>query len=289
MRGRQRPPRTTIEPPTRALAALAIALTLVVLVLICAPRIALADPPPRPQPSPTATTPAPNRPVPGPRGPILPPQPQPAQPPAVPAPSAEKPKSNRLLDAVLGRQGKLPGEYPLSHYDVGYSSGGLLGSFRPAAILGWLTDIVFTAGRWLTAFAIWAINYALTFGIARSLLDPAAQVAGGYQDAVQRSGLIWVFLVLAVAYAGWHALRGRLAHGLGETLVSFLIATLLAGILAAPATTLLGKNGLLDRTRDISLALAGITLNPERPRHPTRRHLQRDLRADDGQAPAHPR
>jgi hypothetical protein len=206
---------------------------------------------------------APRPPTPAPSAPATP---QPALTPPPVSPDDQPHGGEGLIDAVLGKQAKLPGEAPLSHYDIGYSTGGFMGSFTPNAMLGWLTDLVFTAARWVTAFALWVINYALAFSIARFLTSPAADVATGYQHAVTRLGLQWVFLVLAVAYAGWHTLRGRAAHGVGEALVSFLVATLLAGILAAPASTLLGNangnGGALGAARDASMAVAGITLSP---------------------------
>ncbi|MBO2448718.1 hypothetical protein J4573_16570 [Actinomadura barringtoniae] len=247
--------RSRCRPEHRAITRIIQGATLVAVValLVFVPSTAQAVPqPPTPTPTPSQAT-----------SPI-----QPANTPAAPpAPQDNKPRGDQLIDSMLGKQARLPGMQPLSHYDVGYSTGGWLGSFNPSAIMGWLTDIVFTVCRWMTAFASWAISYALTFGVADFLTEPAAKAASGFQQTVERLGLGWVFLVLAVAYAGWHALRGRAVHGVGEAAVSFLIATVLAGTLAAPASVLLGRDGMLGRTSDLSLALSDIALDPGHANH----------------------
>lgn len=149
---------------------------------------------------------------------------------------------------------------PTDHYDVGYDEGGTFSVHRK--VVGFLTETTFAMVRWLIQVATWIVQWAFGFGFADILRAPAARVAQTYQtQVVGRLGLAsWVWL-FTVTWCGWHALRGRLVRGLGELGVSFAVAVVAVALFAAPATLLLGEDGALVRTRELSLEVAALTVS----------------------------
>ncbi|HET7722074.1 MAG TPA: hypothetical protein VFK43_19035, partial [Acidimicrobiales bacterium] len=169
-----------------------------------------------------------------------------------------------LMEKIV--PGEEPGPYPTSHYDIGYDEGAWNHFSRK--ILGFLTETAFGAARWFVRVALWIVNWALGFGFARRLADPAQGAADAYQSqVVDRLGLEYFFLTLAAAYGGWHAMRGRLARGGGEFLVSVTVAAAAATVFAYPGTFLLEA---LDRTSEVSFEIASVTTaaDPSRPVDP---------------------
>ena len=162
-----------------------------------------------------------------------------------------------LMEKIV--PGSDPGPYPTSHYDVGYDQGAVNHVGRK--ILGFLTDLAFSISRWLVRVGLWVVSWALGFGFADRLAAPAQSVADSYQTkVVQPLGLEHFFLVLAAAYGGWQALRGRLSRGSGEFMVSVVIAALAATVLAYPGSALLGA---LKHTSELSMEVAAITTSAD--------------------------
>jgi hypothetical protein len=157
------------------------------------------------------------------------------------------------------------------HYDIMYSTGGGLfaGTNIGRQATGMFTDWLFTADRWVVHVALSLIHWSLSFHIADALTAPAAKLAAAYQtQVVDRLGLIGFFLFVAVAWAGWHVLRSRTSKGVGEFAVTLLILAVTTAAWAAPATFLLGPNGLLGHTRDVAAGLADITATGTSPAPP---------------------
>lgn len=162
--------------------------------------------------------------------------------------------------------GEEPGPHPTSHYDIGYDEGAWNHFSRK--ILGFLTEAAFGTARWFVRVGLWVVNWALAFGFAERLAAPAQRAADAYETRVVGPlHLEYFFLMLAAAYGGWHAMRGRLARGGGEFFTSVVIAALAATVLAYPGTFLLEA---LERTSEVSFDIASVTTaeDPSRPMDP---------------------
>jgi hypothetical protein len=110
--------------------------------------------------------------------------------------------------------------------------------------------------------ACWLLSISVNFGVADAMLGPVAQVAQAYQtQVVDRFGLVHLALMLCVFWFGFAALRGRVGKGIGEILISFCLAAISGVLLAAPATTVLGDDGLLGSTRDVGITFAALPLD----------------------------
>ena len=169
-----------------------------------------------------------------------------------------------LMEKIV--PGEEPGRHPTSHYDIGYDEGAWNHFSRK--ILGFLTETAFGIARWFVRVSLWIVSWALSFGFARRLADPAQAAADAYQSrVVEPLGLEYFFLTLAAAYGGWHALRGRMSRGGGEFFVSVTVAAVAATVLAYPGTFLLEA---LDRTSEVSFEVAAVTTaaDPSRPADP---------------------
>lgn len=175
-------------------------------------------------------------------------------------PSSGNSQRSGLMDRVIGvDQAEGPG---IDHYDIGYDEGGTFSIQRK--VVGYLTELAFALARWLLRIGLWLVDWALQFRFAEALAAPAAAVADRYQLAVvDRLGLGSLALFAAAAWAGWHALRGRLSRGAGEFGMSLAVAAVTAVSFAAPASVLLGDTGLLGRTRDLSLEVAATAMSED--------------------------
>jgi hypothetical protein len=103
------------------------------------------------------------------------------------------------------------------------------------AALATFANLPFTAANWLVRIAGNVTTWAFRFEIAKNLGDEACQVAVQYHNSVVwRLGLVGFFMVLAAAYGGWHALRGRLTHGAAELGLSLVFFALLGTVAMKP-------------------------------------------------------
>jgi hypothetical protein len=140
-----------------------------------------------------------------------------------------------LMRQVVPGEGA--GEFPTSHYDIGYDAGAWNDFDRK--ILGFLTALTFGAVRWLVDVGLWVITWAYTFGFANELAEPAGAMAATYNESMLGPmGLAEFALLCAVAYAGWQVLRGRLPRGAGELAVSLVVATVGTIALKDPAAVM---------------------------------------------------
>lgn len=168
----------------------------------------------------------------------------------------DAPPTGGLMDRIVGTDST--GSTPLDHYDIGYDEGGTFSVARK--VEGFLIDALFGAARWLVRLSLALITWALRCTLAGALAEPASKVASAYQTrVVGRLGLAPFFLFLAASWSGWQILRGRTTRGVGEFGISLVVGAVTATMLAQPATVLLGDNGLLRQTRDISLEVASVT------------------------------
>jgi hypothetical protein len=188
------------------------------------------------------------------QAPLGPEAPAPADPEGPGAPGGgQKP----LLETVV--PGSDPGQYPTSHYDLGYDDGGVLGISNK--VLGLFCAMAWATTRWLVRAGIWIVEWSFSFGFAERLAAPVENVAGAYQThVVDRLGLAPFFMVLAAGWCAFQVFRGRLGRGAGEFFVSVLIAALAATVLASPSSVLFGG---LDRVAQASVEVAAITTSAD--------------------------
>lgn len=149
-------------------------------------------------------------------------------------------------------------------YKMGYDEGGTFNVGRKAS--GVVLGFVWNGTTWLMGVAIAVLQWALKFTIADALLKPAYFVYYTWETkVVRRLGLLPFFIFCAMFYGGVLIARGKLKRGFGEWLVTLLVVGFTATFLARPDTLLLGPNGLLGQTKQLSLNLSLLTLSKNSP------------------------
>lgn len=124
----------------------------------------------------------------------------------------------------------------------------------------------FTQGVWycdkvILGIAVFILVWALQFGLAKILLSPVQQLCLAYQQQVIGAlGLPTLCMMIAAFLCGMQILFKSRARGTAEFAVSAVIAALATTFLAAPATTLLGDNGVLTHTEQFSVGVAAVSL-----------------------------
>jgi hypothetical protein len=213
---------------------------------------------------------------PGPPVPTTPPPPAATSPPPVPltppsGDSADDEKSDTIPETVLGPTPKWGVDTaPLGHYHVYYDDGSSSGPLglpgKPPSIFGslegFLTDGVFTLGRWTVAFGIGALGWVYGSTLRQWINDqvePAARVAGVInRDILGPLNVAGFFLLLTLVYAGWQTFRGRATAGVGEFGLSLVIYMVALMALSDPVDGFLSAvNGVTDiagQVMDASLA-----------------------------------
>lgn len=184
-------------------------------------------------------------------------------PPGTPEP-ADPPSQGQPAASSGGAVGELFGEdgQSLSGYDIGYDEGAWNDFSRK--FWGGLTQLVWSGVTGVIGFCTWLIDWVFDFAIVDYLTEPVTDVAAWWhEEVVERLGLPAVLLMLAIAVAGFHLLRGRTGHGIRDGFTSVVIAAIAAIVLIDPASYLLGDDGLLGQTEELSLEVAQITLGEE--------------------------
>lgn len=162
---------------------------------------------------------------------------------------------------VIDRHGNTLDAY---YFDSGYSGMTDSISHGDVKLATMVADWIFSLNRMIVWVACWLLGVSINFGVADALLGPVAQVAQGYQNnVVDRFGFVTIALMLCVFWFGLSALRGRVGKGAGEILLSFVLAAISGVVLAAPADTVLGDDGLLGTTRDVGIAFAAMPIAPQ--------------------------
>lgn len=164
---------------------------------------------------------------------------------------------------VIDRDGNPLDAY---YFDAGYN--GMTDSLThgDVKLATMVADWLFSLNAMIVWVACWLLGVSVNFGVADAMLGPVAQVAQGYQtQIVDRFGLTTLALMLCVFWFGFAALRGRVGKGAGEILISFCLAAISGVVLAAPADTVLGDDGLLGGTRDFGIAFAALPLDDTGP------------------------
>ncbi|WP_051774829.1 hypothetical protein, partial [Streptomyces sp. NRRL S-237] len=118
---------------------------------------------------------------------------------------------------------------------------------------------LFTLVRLLVGLCCWLIGFVFDFPLLRLLTDPAQRLADAYQrhvvDALGLEGLLlaWAFVFGLILFV-----RGRAGKGLGEIVLTLVIAALAASAFVRP-DYLLGRDGPLQQTHQAAIVVASIT------------------------------
>lgn len=146
---------------------------------------------------------------------------------------------------------------PMSRYELRADPGGatnITGQIQ-SLLLGGL----FTLVRLLVGLACWLIEFAFRFPLITALLSPAQKASDAYNthvvDALGLKGLLlgWAFIFGLILFV-----RGKVGKGLGEIVLTLLIAAFAASAFIRP-DYLLAKDGPLDQTHQAALEVAQIT------------------------------
>ncbi|OIJ64968.1 hypothetical protein [Streptomyces mangrovisoli] len=139
---------------------------------------------------------------------------------------------------------------PLDGYDLA-SAGGSIVAFKTQALAFALSGL-FTLIRLLVGLAGWAIEVAFRFPLLKLLITPAQKTADSYTRlAVDTLGLKGLLLSWAFVFSAFLIVRGRLARGLGEIVLTLLIGALAASVFVRP-DYLLGADGPLGQAQQMA-------------------------------------
>lgn len=153
------------------------------------------------------------------------------------------------------------GRFPSSHYDIGCDEGAWNSVGRKVYCL--LTDLAYQGARVATASSLWLIQWAFGFDV----FDRLGLIATDLADALNHNlvgpldlaRLAWFY---AAAWAGLHALRGRLTTAAGELALSIVLAVAAGFVLANPAGYL---HGLADTVNGASAAVLAAGTDQQPP------------------------
>ncbi|MFE5677284.1 hypothetical protein ACFQ7B_31510 [Streptomyces erythrochromogenes] len=122
-----------------------------------------------------------------------------------------------------------------------------------------LLNGLFTLVRLLIGLSGWASDAVFDFPVLRLLADPAQRLADAYQrHVVGALGLEGLLLAWAFVFGLVLFVRGKVGKGLGEIVLTLVIAALAASAFVRP-DYLLGKDGPLQQTHQAAIEVASIT------------------------------
>ncbi|MFD8476351.1 hypothetical protein ACFV2E_30595 [Streptomyces globisporus] len=148
---------------------------------------------------------------------------------------------------------------PVEGYELNANGGSVL-SFKSQTI-SFLLSGLFTLTRMLVGLAGWAIEFAFRFPLLRLLAEPAQQVSDAYKDVVVDSlGLKGLLLSWAFVFGLVMFMRGRVSKGLGEIVLTLLIAAFAASAFVRP-DYLLSSDGPLMETQQAAAEVAELTVD----------------------------
>ncbi|MCZ0996541.1 hypothetical protein O1L44_30895 [Streptomyces noursei] len=149
---------------------------------------------------------------------------------------------------------KTPEGIPSSFYEL---TGG--GNGISDTVMRFMASGMFALARLVTGYACWIVDWVYKFPITDRLASTSQRVADAYaQNIVTPLGLAGLFTAWAFAFGLFMVARGRAGRGLGEILVTLLIAAIGATSLVRP-DVMLGQNGPLHQAQRAALEAAAIT------------------------------
>ncbi|MEU6680887.1 hypothetical protein [Streptomyces sp. NPDC046925] len=132
---------------------------------------------------------------------------------------------------------------PINGYELS-AQGGSIFSLRTNAY-AFIMNGLFTLLRLVVGLSCWAIEFALRFPLIKMLSDPAQDLSDTYNGiVVDTLGIKGLFLAWAFIFGGILLVRGKAGKGLGEIVLTLVIAAFAASAFVRP-DYLLGQNGPL--------------------------------------------
>ncbi|MGA5873974.1 hypothetical protein [Streptomyces cinereoruber] len=128
-------------------------------------------------------------------------------------------------------------------------------------VLQFLASGLFALARTVTGFACWLIDWVYRFPIMDKLASPTQKLSDAYESQIIGPlGLAGLCLSWAFVFGLVTVMRGRFARGVGEMLLTLLIAGISATAVVQPAM-FLGYEGPIQQTQRAALEAATITAN----------------------------
>ncbi|MGW5511592.1 hypothetical protein ACWEV9_28085 [Streptomyces albogriseolus] len=148
---------------------------------------------------------------------------------------------------------------PIDGYELN-ASGGSIMAFKTQALAFALSGL-FTLIRLLVGLAGWAIELAFRFPLLKILTNPAQRVSEVYDDVVVNAlGIKGLLLAWAFVFAGFMLVRGRVGRGIGEMVLTLVIAAFAASAFVRP-DYLLAPGGPLGQSQQVGLEVAQQSVN----------------------------
>ncbi|WP_406834843.1 hypothetical protein ACICHK_00255 [Streptomyces sp. AHU1] len=148
---------------------------------------------------------------------------------------------------------------PIDGYELS-AQGGSVFALKSNAY-AFIMSGLFTLVRLVVGLACWAIEFAFRFPLIKLLADPAQRAADSYNHAVVDTlGLKGLLLAWAFAFGLVLFVRGKVSKGLGEIMLTLVIAAFAASVFVRP-DYLLAESGPLAQSEQAAAQVAQATVD----------------------------
>lgn len=145
-------------------------------------------------------------------------------------------------------------------YGLSLDTGGITSPSK--VVWSAITGMLWQTYRTIVVFAIWFIDWVMSFGWLGWISTPVSAVSDSLHSVVNQMGLAPLFLTILAAVAGVAIIRGRFALGLFEILMGCVVASLALGGLANPVGLVTGNSGYIMQARNLGIEIsAGLANN----------------------------
>ena len=124
-----------------------------------------------------------------------------------------------------------------------------------ASVSAMLTEFLWKGYLGLTALAIWFVDWVLSFDWLTVIIAPLTAVGDAIRNIITQFGLAPAFLMVAGLVGAVFILRGKIARGVYEMLMSCFIVALSVTAFANPLELVAGPDGWIYQARDHTLEL----------------------------------
>ncbi|MFD5814705.1 hypothetical protein [Streptomyces sp. NPDC127038] len=148
---------------------------------------------------------------------------------------------------------------PIDGYELS-AQGGSVFALKSNAY-AFIMSGLFTLVRLVVGLACWAIEFAFRFPLIKLLADPAQKAADSYNHTVVDTlGLKGLLLAWAFAFGLVLFVRGKVSKGLGEIMLTLVIAAFAASVFVRP-DYLLAERGPLAQSEQAAAQVAQATVD----------------------------
>lgn len=117
------------------------------------------------------------------------------------------------------------------------------------------TEYLWAVYRGAAVTAIWFLDWVFSFDWLTIITTPLIEISNSLRGIITAFGLAPAFLTVAALVGGVFILRGKIARGIYEILVSALVVALGATVLSNPIALVAGTDGWIYQTRDYTMEL----------------------------------